>query len=254
VADVELTIEDGIATVVLNRPDTLNALCTPLLDAIDRALAEIEATRGVRAVLITGAGRAFCAGADIEEISRLDASTGYTFARRGQAVFSRVENLSVPVVAAVNGFALGGGCELAMSCHVRVASNRARFGQPEVKLGILPGFGGTQRLPRIVGRSIATELILSGRYLKAEEALQIGLVNEVVEPDALLPRCREILSATFPNGPGAIALSLQAIREGLDLDLDAALEREAELFAQACGTPEKNEGTRAFLEKREPKF
>jgi enoyl-CoA hydratase len=251
---VELTVEDGVATVTLNSPDTLNALSSALLQALDAAVAEIEANRTVRAVLITGAGRAFCAGADIEEISRLDASTGYTFARRGQSVFSRIENLAIPVAAGVNGFALGGGCELAMACHVRIASNRARFGQPEVKLGILPGFGGTQRLPRVVGRSAATELILSGRIIKAEEALAIGLASEIVEPDALLPRCREILRATFPNGPGAIAASLQAIREGLDLPLEDALEREAQLFAEACGTPEKNEGTRAFLEKREPKF
>ena len=253
-AIVELAVEDRVASVVLNSPDTLNALSSALLEALEGAVGEIEASRSIRGVLITGAGRAFCAGADIEEISRLGHEAGYAFARRGQGVFSRIENLAVPVVAALNGFALGGGCELAMACHVRVASNRARFGQPEVKLGILPGFGGTQRLPRIVGRGVATELILSGRIIKAEEALSIGLVNEVVEPDALLARCREIVTSTFPNGPGAIAASLRALREGLDLPLEAALEREAQLFADTCATPEKNEGTRAFLEKREPKF
>lgn len=253
-ANVELKVEDRVATVVLNSPDTLNALSSAMLQALDGAMAEIEGNRAVRGVLITGAGRAFCAGADIEEISRLDRTSGYAFARRGQAVFSRIENLDVPVVAALNGFALGGGCELALACHVRVASSRARFGQPEVKLGILPGFGGTQRLARLVGRGVATELILSGRILKAEDALRIGLADEIAEPDALLARAREILASTFPNGPGAIAASLRAIREGLDLDLEAGLNREAELFADACGTPEKNEGTRAFLEKREPKF
>jgi enoyl-CoA hydratase len=253
-ANVELKVEDRVATLTLNSPDTLNALSSAMLQALDAAVADVEADRALRGVLITGAGRAFCAGADIEEISGLDRTSGYAFARRGQGVFSRIENLDVPVVAAVNGFALGGGCELALACHVRVASSRARFGQPEVKLGILPGFGGTQRLSRLVGRGVATELILSGRIIKAEDALRIGLVEEVVEPDALLARGREVLGSTFANGPGAIAASLRAIREGLDLDLAAALEREAELFAEACGTPEKGEGTRAFLEKREPKF
>jgi enoyl-CoA hydratase len=253
-ADVELTIEDGIATVLLNRPDTLNALSSSLLGALDGVVGEIEAARDLRGMIVTGAGRAFCAGADIEEISKLDGQSGLAFARRGQGVFSRIEKLLIPVVAALNGFALGGGCELAMACHIRVASNRARFGQPEVKLGILPGFGGTQRLPRLVGRGAATELILSGRIIKAEEALQVGLIHEITEPDALLGRCREILKSTFANGPSAIAASLQAIRDGLDLDLDAALELEAQLFAQTCATPEKAEGTRAFLEKREPKF
>jgi enoyl-CoA hydratase len=253
-ADVELTIEDGIATVLLNRPDTLNALSSSLLDALDGVVGEIEAARDLRGMIVTGAGRAFCAGADIEEISKLDGQTGLGFARRGQGVFSRIEKLLIPVVAALNGFALGGGCELAMACHIRVASNRARFGQPEVKLGILPGFGGTQRLPRLVGRGAATELILSGRIIKAEEALQLRLIHEITEPDALLGRCGELLKSTFGNGPGAIAASLQAIRDGLDLELDAALEVEAKLFAQTCATPEKAEGTRAFLEKREPKF
>ena len=203
---------------------------------------------------MTGAGRAFVAGADIEEIVGLDPAQGLHFCERGQAVFSRMERLCKPVVAAVNGFALGGGCELAMACHIRVASNRARFGQPEVKLGVLPGFGGTQRLPRLVGRGVATQLILSGEMIDADEALRIGLVNEVVEPDALLERARSVLEQCLANGPRALAASLIAIRDGLDLPLEEALKVEANLFASTCATPEMLEGTRAFLEKREPKI
>ncbi len=184
----------------------------------------------------------------------LDNRTGLAFARRGQGVFSRIERLEKPVIAAVNGFALGGGCELAMACHMRIASSRAKFGQPEVKLGILPGFGGTQRLPRLVGRGVATQLILSGDIIRAEEALRIGLVNEVVEPDELLPRSRALLEGMLAMGPGAVAASLVAIRDGLDPSLADGLELEARLFARACGTPEMKEGTAAFLEKRDPRF
>jgi enoyl-CoA hydratase len=158
------------------------------------------------------------------------------------------------VVAAVNGFALGGGCELAMACHVRFASSKAKFGQPEVKLGILPGFGGTQRLPRLVGRGKAIELTLHGGHISAEDALRVGLVNEVLEPDALIPRSKKWLTECFANGPRALALSLRAIREGLDRPLDAGIELEAQLFGDACGTPEMKEGTAAFLQKRAPKF
>jgi enoyl-CoA hydratase len=252
---VELTIDGAIATLVLSDPDKYNALGSAMLDALERCVAEVKAQRRVRGAIITGAGRAFSAGADISEIERLDRDSGLAFAFRGQTVFSRIEKLAKPVVAAINGIALGGGCELAMACHMRVASSRARLGQPEVKLGVLPGFGGTQRLPRLVGRGRAIELIVSGRNdLRADEALRIGLVDEVVEPDALLPRCKAILESTLKNGPGAIAASLKAVREGLDLDLDAGLALEARLFADACGSAEKNEGTRAFLEKRDAKF
>jgi enoyl-CoA hydratase len=169
-------------------------------------------------------------------------------------VFGRIEQLEKPVVAAVNGFALGGGCELALACHLRLASTRARFGQPEVKLGILPGFGGTQRLPRLVGRGAATRLILSGEMIAADEALRIGLCEEVAAPDALLERARELLETILANGPRAIAASLAAIRDGLSLPLDAALEVEARAFSALCGSDEMREGTTAFLEKREPKF
>ncbi len=252
--DLELDVADGIATVLLNRPDSLNALSSGVLAELDAATARIEESAEIAGVIVTGAGRAFVAGADIEEISRLDPSTGLHFCERGQAVFSRIERLEKPVVAAVNGFALGGGCELAMACHIRLASTRARFGQPEVKLGILPGFGGTQRLPRLVGRGVATQIILSGEILDAEEALRIGLVNEVVEPDALLARARAVLEQCLANGPRAIAASLAAIRDGLDLALADALKVEAALFSSACGSAEMREGTTAFLEKRDPSF
>jgi enoyl-CoA hydratase len=254
VAEVELTTADGIATVALNRPEALNALSGALLALLDAAIAEIERRGDVAGAIVTGSGRAFVAGADIAEIARLDPASGLAFARRGQAVFSRIERLCKPVVAAVNGFALGGGCELALACHLRIASTKARFGQPEVRLGIFPGFGGTQRLPRVVGRGVATQLILSGAQISAEEALRIGLVNEVVEPDALLPRAQALLREILANGRHAVAGALAAIDAGLDQPLAQALETEARLFAELCGTPEMKEGTAAFLEKRSPKF
>jgi len=253
-AQVELASDGGIATITLNRPDTLNSLSSSVLGDLDEVVARVESDAAVHAVIVTGAGRAFVAGADIEEISGLDAQTGLAFARHGQGVFSRIERLEKPVVAAVNGFALGGGCELAMACHMRIASSRAKFGQPEVKLGILPGFGGTQRLPRLVGRGAATQLILSGDIIRADEALRIGLVNEVVEPDELMPRSHAVLEGIRAMGPGAVAASLVAIRDGLDPSLADGLELEARLFAHACGTPEMKEGTAAFLEKRDPSF
>jgi enoyl-CoA hydratase len=253
-AQVELAVADGIATVALNRPEALNALSASLLDELEARAREIERRADVAAAIVTGNGRAFVAGADISEIARLDRDAGLAFARRGQAVFSRIEQLRKPVVAAVNGFALGGGCELALACHVRIASTKARFGQPEVRLGILPGFGGTQRLARLVGRGVATQLILSGAQIDAAEALRIGLVNEVVEPDALLEHSRALLREMLANGRAALAASLAAIDVGIDQPLAQALETEARAFAALCGTPEMKEGTAAFLEKRAPKF
>jgi enoyl-CoA hydratase len=254
-AQVELTLADGIATILLNRPESLNALSGAVLDGLNDAIARCEREAQIRGVIVTGAGRSFVAGADIAEIARLDEVSGLAFARKGQGVFSRIERLGKPVVGAVNGFALGGGCELALACHVRFASSKARFGLPEVKLGVIPGFGGTQRLTRIVGRGNAAALILHGSQIGADEALRLGLVSAVLEPDALLPHCRKWLAETLANGPRALASALRAIREGMDIaPLENALEVEARLFAAACGTPEMREGTSAFLEKREPKF
>jgi enoyl-CoA hydratase len=251
---VELEVENAVATITLNRPDALNSLSSAVLAELDDVVGSVESDAGVFAAIVTGAGRAFVAGADIEEISGLDVQTGLAFARRGQAVFNRIADLDKPVVAAINGFALGGGCELAMACHVRIASSKAKFGQPEVKLGILPGFGGTQRLPRIVGQGVATQLITSGEIIKAQEALRIGLVNEVVEPDALTSRAQELLATILAMGPAAVSASLVAIRVGLETGLADGLELEARLFAHACGTPEMKEGTAAFLAKRDPVF
>jgi len=253
-SEVEVAAEEGIATVRLNRPDQLNALSTRLLDELDAATTRIAHDETIHGAIVTGAGRAFAAGADIEEIAKLDATTGLDFARAGQRVFTNLERLPKPIVAAVNGFALGGGCELALACHLRIASTRAKFGQPEVKLGIPPGFGGTQRLPRLVGGGVAHQLILTGAAIRAEEALRIGLVNEVVEPDALLPRALELLQQILVNGPHAVTAALAAIREGLAVSLDEGLEIEARAFAQACGTEEMREGTTAFLQRREPRF
>ena len=253
-AQVELDVSEGVATLTFNRPDALNALSSSVLEELDAAVGRIASDAAIHGVIVTGAGRAFVAGADISEIAKLDRSSGLDFARRGQGVFSRIEALPKPVVAAVNGFALGGGCEIAMACHVRVASTRARFGQPEVKLGIIPGFGGTQRLPRLVGRGAATKLILSGRPISAEEALRIGLVDEVAEPEALLERCEALVKEILANGPGALGAALAAMRGGSDLPLGDALELEAELFAELCSRDEMKEGTSAFLEKRDPAF
>jgi enoyl-CoA hydratase len=253
-ANVRLETSNGVARVTLDRPDALNALSRAVLDELDAAVERIESDATIHGAVVTGAGRAFVAGADIAEIASLDRDSGREFARRGQAVFSRVEAQSKPIVAAVNGFALGGGCELAMACHVRIASSRAKFGQPEVKLGILPGFGGTQRLPRLVGRGMASRLILSGQQIPADEALRIGLVDEVVEPEKLLDHADALLREMLSNGPAAVAAALEAIRRGVELELDEAIELEAKLFADLCGSDEMREGTAAFLEKREPKF
>jgi len=253
-AALELTTDGGIALITLNRPESLNALSSAVLAELNGAVDQLESDAAIKAAIVTGTGRAFVAGADIEEISGLDHASGLAFAQSGQAVFTRIERLAKPVLAAVNGFALGGGCELAMACHMRIASSKARFGQPEVKLGILPGFGGTQRLPRLVGRGIATELTLSGRMIDAAEALRVGLVNEVVEPEVLIERSHALLRGMLANGPSAIAASLRAISDGLDSTLDQGLALEAKLFAETCGTPEMKEGTAAFLEKRDPKF
>jgi enoyl-CoA hydratase len=246
--------ETGIATVTLNRPDKLNALNAEVIEDLDRCFAWIADDPTVRGVMLTGAGpKSFVAGADIAQFTRLDAATGHAFALRGQAVFRRIEQLPKPVVAAVNGFALGGGCELALACHLRVAAEHAQFGQPEVALGILPGYGGTQRLPRLVGRGLALELILTGNRISAQRAFAIGLVNQVVPADQLLDAARTMLTTILTKAPVAVALSLQAVYAS-DLPLAEGLAFEAALFGQACGTEDFLEGATAFLEKRPAVF
>jgi len=253
-AVVSTSREGSIATILMNRPQALNALSPGVLARLSDAVQEVAQDDDVQGIIVTGAGRAFVAGADIEHLRSLDRAGGQVFAEAGQRAFDGIESLPKPVVAAVNGFALGGGCELAMACHVRVASTTARFGQPEVKLGLIPGFGGTQRLPRLIGRGLATDLTISARMIDATEALRIGLVSEVVKPDQLLARAREVLEVILANGPAAVAGSLQVIRDGMDTDQASGLALEAGHFARLCGTDEMLEGTSAFLEKREAKF
>jgi enoyl-CoA hydratase len=246
--------DDGIATVTINRPEKLNALNAQVIDDLDACFEAIDSDSDVRGVLLTGAGqKSFVAGADIARFTELDAESGYQFALRGQAVFNRIETVGKPVVAAVNGYALGGGCELAMACHLRIASNNARFGQPEVNLGILPGYGGSQRLPRIVGRGRALELILSGNPITAERAYEIGLVNKVVAPEELLATARSVLNDILSKAPLAIRMALDAVRMS-DVPLDQGLEYEAVLFGQACATKDFKEGVAAFLERRPAQF
>jgi enoyl-CoA hydratase len=251
---VDLEVKDGIATVTFRRPEQLNALSLSVLEELDQVVGRLEQDDAILGVIITGEGRAFVAGADITELAKLERRRGHEFVRYGQGILSRIERLPKPVVAAINGFALGGGCEIALACHIRLASSKARFGQPEVKLGLIPGFGGTQRLPRVIGRGIATQMLIAGGPISAERALAVGLANEVVEPEGLLDRAREILTEILANGPQAVASTLKAVHDGLERTLEEGLALEADLFANLCGTDEMHEGTRAFLEKRDPKF
>ncbi|HET7241011.1 MAG TPA: enoyl-CoA hydratase-related protein [Gemmatimonadales bacterium] len=248
-------VTGALARITVNRPDKLNALNGAVIAELDRAIGEIERDPTIRGVILTGAGpKAFVAGADIGEIASQGPVDGKARALEGQRVFRRLERCGKPVVAAVNGFALGGGCELAMACHLRVASEGARFGQPEVKLGIGPGYGGTVRLPRLVGRGRALELLLTGAMIDAQEALRMGLVNRVVPADRLLPESEQLLTTILGNGPLAIRACLEAVDTGLDLGLDEALLLEANLFGLLSGTADMREGTAAFLAKRPPQF
>ena len=252
---IRVEIRDKLATLTVNRPESLNALNDATLDQLAAAAADCRRNPDVGAVIVTGAGeKAFVAGADIRELKELDPSTGRAQARKGQAVFSSLENLGKPVIAAVNGFALGGGCELALACHIRVASDNARFGLPEVKLGVIPGYGGTQRLVRAVGRGQALEMILTGEMIDAHEAHRIGLVNRVFPRGELLGGAEALARTILARGPAAVRLALEAALRGAYLDISSGLDVEADLFAHTCGTAEMKEGMAAFLEKRDPKF
>jgi len=246
--------KDNVAFITLNRPEKLNAwtprMCEEQADAIDKA----NQDESVGAIIMTGAGRGFCAGADIKMFLRSDTFTAREIIERLGKALEAFEDLDVPVIAAVNGFALGGGCEISMACHMRVASETATFGQPEVLLGILPGWGGTQRLPRLVGLGIANELITTGRMVSASEAKLIGLVNHVVPPNELMNKCKEIAAQILKNGPNAIAKSLVCIREGIGKSMEEGLKIEVDQFSKLFGTEEANEGLSAFVEKRKPKF
>jgi len=247
--------KDGIAYVTLNRPKVLNALSQRTWQDLRAAFEDARDDATVRGVILTGAGdKAFIAGADISEIAHITAIEAEQSSRYGQDVLTLVENLGKPVIAAVNGFALGGGCETAMACTIRVASEHARFGQPEVALGIIPGGGGTQRLPRLVGKGRALQIILSGAMITAQEAYRIGLVNEVVPATDLIPRAEAILKQIFANAPVAIRFSLEAVNRGLETSQAEGMALEASLFGLCAGTEDKHEGTQAFLQKRPAKF
>jgi enoyl-CoA hydratase len=249
-----LEVADRIATVTVSRADKLNALNDATVGELGRAIDEARARDDVGAVLLTGAGRAFVAGADITELVGQTPAIAQARALAGQAVFRRFETSPKPTLAAVNGFALGGGCELAMACHFRLASDTAKFGQPEVKLGITPGYGGTQRLPRLVGRGRALQLLLTGELIDAQEALRVGLVNAVVPAAELLPTARRLLQTVLAQAPTAVALCIDAVDRGLDMSLDDALALEASYFGLSAATTDMREGMSAFLEKRAARF
>ena len=242
--------KNQVAVLTIDRQEALNALNSQVLRDLDDAITKVEQADDVFAVILTGAGRSFVAGADIGEMKDFSAIDGKRFGVRGGSVFLRLENLSKPVIAAVNGFALGGGCELAMACDIRLAAEKAKFGQPEVGLGITPGFGGTQRLPRIVGVSKAMELILTAKTIGAAEAKEIGLVSEVYPPEELMDKAMELAQAICANAPIAVAESKRCIRMGMQTDIATGAAFEAEAFGVTCGTEDKNEGMGAFLEKR----
>ncbi|MFL5403117.1 MAG: enoyl-CoA hydratase/isomerase family protein [Gemmatimonadales bacterium] len=249
----ELT--DGVCRLTVNRPDKLNALDAIVIAELADAVTRIETDSAVRGVLVTGAGnKAFVAGADIGELAAQSPMEGRLRAEAGQAVFRRLEQCGKPVIAAINGFALGGGCELAMACHIRIASDQAKFGQPEVKLGITPGYGATVRLPRLVGRGRALELLLTGRMIDAEEAFRIGLVNRVVPGERLIAESEALLQTILENGPLAIRACLETVDAGLDMGVDQALLLEANQFGLLSATADMREGSKAFLEKRKASF
>ncbi|CAN5507158.1 enoyl-CoA hydratase-related protein [soil metagenome] len=249
-----LDVSDRIATITVNRPDKLNALNDALMAELGIAIREAGQRNDIGAVLLTGAGRAFVAGADISELVDQTATEGKARSERGQRTFRLFDTSPKPTLAAVNGFALGGGCELAMACHIRVASEKAKFGQPEVKLGLVPGYGGSQRLPRLVGKGRALELLMTGDMIDAAEAHRIGLVNRVVAPDALIETSRSILKTIVANGPLAVAHCIEAVDRGLDMSLDDAIALEASYFGLLSASADKQEGMRAFLDKRPATF
>lgn len=246
--------KEGIGYVTMNRPKALNALNTEVVAELDDLFTKIEADDEVKVVIITGAGRAFIGGADIAYMGALDGLKGREFVMQGQAVMDKIENLSKPVIAAINGFSLGGGNELAMSCDIRIASEAAKFGQPEVNLGIIPGYGGTQRLPRLVGKGVAKKLILTGAMIGAEEALKIGLVDGVVPAEELMTKVEEMAKTIMTKAPIAVKMAIAAINNGMNTDLRTGVQFEAEAFQTTFNSEDRVEGMAAFLEKRPAEF
>ena len=251
---VTVTHDGPVSTLTVNRPDRMNALDTKVLAALAGAIEEVKGRSESHALIVTGAGKAFVAGADIAAMQDMSLEAARKFGETGHAVMRALETLPMPVLAAVNGFALGGGCELALACDFIYASERAKLGQPEVKLGVIPGFGGTQRLSRRVGIAMARELIYTGKMIRADKALRIGLVNAVFAPDELMDKARETAQLMATMGPLAVAAAKRVLLEGADLGLEAANALEVQGFADCFGTADQKEGMAAFLEKRDPKF
>src|SRR5690242_7377998 len=253
--NILLEKKNTIAYVTVNRPKVLNALNMATMEELRAAFHDIKNDASVRVVILTGSGeKAFIAGADIGELAKHDAVSAKEYTHRGQSVLNLIENLGKPVIACINGFALGGGCELAMACTMRLASENAKLGQPEVKLGIIPGYGGTQRLPRLVGKGLANQLVLTGEMITAQEAHRIGLVNEVLAIGELFARAEAIAEKIIANAPLAIKYCLEAVNHGMEITQQEGLYLEATLFAVCCATEDKKEGTAAFLEKRAANF
>ena len=248
-------INDKTATLTINRPEALNAFNEDVIEELEFVIEETIQDDKVGVIIITGAGeKSFIAGADIKAMQKMDQASALDFGEKGQLLTKMIENSPKPVIAAVNGFALGGGCEISLACHIRIASENAIFSQPEVSLGILPGWGGTQRLPRIIGYGLANEMIVSGKMVGAKEALRIGLVNHVVALTDLLDKCDEVASQILKNGPNAIAQSLKCINGSIGLDLESGLKMEVTRFSELFSTDETKEGLSAFVEKRKPNF
>ena len=245
---------DGVALLTINRPEALNAMNAGMLEELSEAAERVENDDEVRVLVITGTGRAFIAGADIAYMRGLTPQQAKAWSELGQKTVGKLENMKKPVIAAVNGYALGGGTELALACDIRVASDKAVFGQPEVKLGMIAGFGGTQRLPRLVGPGLAKEMLFTGDHYDAEAALRMGLVNRVVPADELLDFCLDLAKRIAGRGTRAVRLSKEAVNHGLGLDLENALRLESDLYGLVFSTDEPREGCSAFLEKREPKW
>lgn len=253
--NVVLEKDGKVGIIYISRPKALNALNSDTLKELDYVIDEIANDDNIFAVILTGAGeKSFVAGADITEMKDLNVTQGRSFGILGNKVFRKLENLEKPVIAAVNGFALGGGCELAMACDIRIASTKAKFGQPEVGLGITPGFGGTQRLARIVGTGMAKEMIFTAKIIRADEALRIGLVNSVHEPEALMEEAKKLASAIASQAPLAVKYAKTAINRGIQCDIDTAVLYESEVFGQCFATEDQKEGMTAFIEKREKNF
>ncbi|MCB0284328.1 MAG: enoyl-CoA hydratase/isomerase family protein [Calditrichaeota bacterium] len=248
-------IDGGIATIKINRPDKMNALNLQTIDELDLINKEIKKNDSIKAVLITGSGeKSFVAGADIKELNLLSAKKAFEISQKGQHVFADFENSSKPVLAAVNGYALGGGCELALACHFRFAADSASFGQPEVNLGLIPGYGGTQRLSRLIGKSAALELILTGEIISAARAFEIGLINRVFNQDELIIKSRDFLEKIISKGPQAVKFSIEAVSLGVNTKIENGLKIESEFFSKCFETEDMKEGTEAFLERRKPVF